>query len=110
MDGTICETRLSHQNYLDVLPKPGAIEVLRKLKAEGHYIIIYSSRHMLTCNNNIGQITAKQAHIFYEWFKKYDIEYDELILGKPLADVYIDDKALKYQQNWDDIYNKLQTL
>lgn len=49
-------------------------------------------------------------HIFYEWFKKYDVEYDELILGKPFADVYIDDKALKYEQNWDDIYNKLKTF
>ena len=108
MDGTICETRAPKQSYLDVAPKPGAIEILKKLKSEGHYIIIYSSRHMATCNNNIGQIIAKQAPIFYEWFKKYGIEYDELIFGKPLADVYIDDKALQYEQNWDDIYKKLK--
>ncbi len=108
MDDTICESKKVGENYMDVQPKPDAIEILKKLKADGHYIIIYSSRHMLTCNNNIGQIIAKQAHIFYEWFKKYDIEYDELVLGKPLADVYIDDKAIKYKQNWNEIYKQLK--
>ena len=109
MDGTICDTKKPGESYENVQPKENAIEILKKLKEEGHYIIIYSSRHMVTCNNNLGQITAKQSHIFYDWFKKYGIEYDELWFGKPLADIYIDDKALKYEENWVDIYNKLNT-
>jgi len=106
MDGTICETKKEGQNYSDVLPLPGAIETLKKLKAEGHYIIIHSARNMAACNNNLGKIIANQAPIFIEWFKKYGVEYDELIFGKPLADIYIDDKGFKFE-NWNEIKNKL---
>jgi capsule biosynthesis phosphatase len=102
MDGTICEIRKPDELYIDVLPKQGAIEALKKLKAEGHYIIIHTSRHMKACNNNIGEIIAKQAPVFHEWFKKWGIEYDELLFGKPLADVYIDDRGLQFE-NWKDI-------
>ena len=104
MDGTICETRQPSQSYMDVLPKPGAIEALKKLKIDGHCIIIYTSRHMTACNNSMGKITAKQAPVFYEWFKKYGIEYDELWFGKPLADMYIDDKGMKFD-GWDKLTN-----
>ena len=100
MDGTICESRKEGQSYLDVKPLPGAIEKLQTLKEEGHYLIIYTARHMKTCNNNLGMITAKQAPVIDEWFKNYGIHYDELWFGKPLADVYIDDKGIQFR-NWD---------
>ena len=110
MDGTICETRKDGEKYDEVKPKPGAVDTLRQLRLDGHYIIIYSSRHMATCNNNLGKITAIQAPVFEKWFKKHKIEYDELWFGKPLADIYIDDKTIPYENNWGDIYNKLKTI
>jgi len=104
LDGTICESRRNGERYEDVKPIPGAVSALQKLKREGHTIIIHSSRHMDTCNNNIGKIVAIQAPIITEWCKRNQIYYDELVLGKPLADLYIDDKAMRF---WD--WNRILT-
>jgi len=39
-----------------------------------------------------------------EWLNKYQIPYDEIHFGKPLADFYVDDKAIKLT-SWKD-FNK----
>lgn len=105
LDGTICYTKNVDETYTDVLPIPGAIEVLQKLHKNGHYIIIMTARNMVTHNNNIGKIIANQAEIVINWLKKYNIPYDELHFGKPVADYYIDDKGFKFE-NWENINEK----
>lgn len=102
LDGTICQHKVSGQEYSDLLPMSGAVEKINSLKNEGHYIIIYTARNMLTYNNNLGRIIANQAKIVIDWLAKYNIPYDELHFGKPVADYYIDDKAIKFT-NWSDI-------
>lgn len=104
LDGTICYTKKEGQHYLDVEPLPGAVETLQKLKSNGHYIIIMTARNMLTHNNNVGKIIANQSPIVIEWLNKYQIPYDELHFGKPLADFYVDDKAIKLT-DWKE-FNK----
>jgi capsule biosynthesis phosphatase len=106
IDGTICITRKLDESYHDVKPIPGAIEHINKLKADGHYIILYSSRHMKTCDNNLGRIIAIQGNILLPWLNKHNIPYDEVWFGKPLADIYIDDRAVKFD-NWNDTYNTI---
>ena len=36
-------------------------------------------------------------------YKKNGIEYDEIFFGKPNADITIDDRVLRFQDNWNDI-------
>lgn len=102
LDGTICYTKGPHESYCDVEPLPGSIKYLQKLKDRGHYIIIYTARHMGSCHNNVGQVMARQGKVIIDWLDKYKIPYDEIVIGKPLADVYIDDKAIKFE-GWDKI-------
>ena len=102
LDGTICENKKDNQTYQDVLPMPCAVKRLNEYKEKWYYIIIYTARNMLTHNNNIGNIIANQGPILFEWLKKHNIPYDELLFGKPVADIYIDDKALKFE-SWDNI-------
>ena len=109
-DGTICENKKSGQSYEDVKPIPGAIESLKELKEQGFEIVIHTARNMVTCNNNVAKITARQAPIIIEWCKKYDCPYDELLFGKPHVDFIIDDKAIEFT-NWKDtkktLYKKI---
>ena len=104
LDGTICHTKQLNQKYIDVLPIKGAVETLQQLKSNGHYIIIYTARNMLTYNNNIGKIIANQSRVVINWLETHNIPFDELHFGKPLADFYIDDKGVKFS-NWDEINN-----
>jgi len=102
LDGTICSIKKPYQSYADLKPLPGAVELIKKLKRNNHYIIIVTARHMATCNSNMGVLIKKIAKITLDWLEKYDIEYDEIYFGKPNADIYIDDRAIRFNK-WEEI-------
>ena len=102
LDGVIADFKKEGQTYVDVELIEGAKEKVKALKKNGHYIILYSARHMKTCNGNTGLVMAKVGHITLNWLKKHNIPYDEIHFGKPWADVYIDDNALRFE-NWNQI-------
>jgi capsule biosynthesis phosphatase len=85
--------------YQQVKPITKNIELLRKLKNEGHYIIIYTARRMVTHNSNIGKINAEQGKIIFDTLEKFNIPFDEIYFGKPYADYYIDDSAINAFSN-----------
>ena len=107
IDGTICETKKQHESYREIQPKPHAIRTIQNLKQKGHYIILYTARHMKTCNHNIGQVIALQGKNLLDWLDEYNLPYDEIVFGKPLADIYIDDKAYKFTNNWNEIIKEI---
>lgn len=39
----------------------------------------------------------------FEWLEKNGIEYDEIFFGKPNADITIDDRAVRFADNWAEI-------
>ncbi len=102
LDGVICQLKKPGQNYADLEPVPGAVEKIRALKAAGHYIIVCTARHMKTCQGNVGQAVARQGRTTLEWLARHNIEYDEIHFGKPHAQVYIDDNALRFE-SWSPI-------
>jgi capsule biosynthesis phosphatase len=102
LDGVICQLRRDDQSYAEVDPVEGAIERIRSLRAAGHYIIIQSARHMKTCDGNVGLVLARQGAITMQWLQDHGVEYDEIWFGKPWADVYIDDNAVRFE-SWDRI-------
>jgi len=102
LDGVVCELKKPGQNYSDVKPLPGAVEKLRELRKAGHYIILLTARHMKTCSGNVGMVIARQGKVTLDWLEKHRIEYDEIHFGKPHADLYIDDNALRFA-SWDQI-------
>lgn len=102
MDGVIAQLKKQGETYESVLPVPGAVEKIKKLKEAGHYIIIFTARHMKTCNGNVAMVLAKQGKNTLDWLAKYSIPYDEIHFGKPWADVYIDDNAYRFN-DWNEI-------
>lgn len=96
LDNTLCENKKPGEEYKDVLPKEGAVEYITQLHKKGHYIIIHTARNMVTFNNNLGQVIAKQAPVVIDWLKKYNFVYDELLFGKPHADYFVDDKGIQF--------------
>lgn len=104
LDGVICNLKASGETYSDVLPIEGAIEKIKELKNAGHYIIIYTARHMKSCEGNPSLVIAKIGQITLDWLSKYGVVYDEILFGKPWADIYIDDNALRFE-SWNNIEN-----
>lgn len=102
LDGVICKLKSEGQSYADLEPVKGAVEKIRELKESGHYTIIYTARHMKTCGGNFSMAIARIGKVTLDWLESYGIPYDEIVFGKPWADVYIDDNALRFE-GWDKI-------
>jgi capsule biosynthesis phosphatase len=107
LDGTICHLRHQDESYSQVQPVPGAVASLKRLKEEGHEIIIYTARNMKTQQGNTGKVIANIGSTTMDWLKKHQVPYDEIIFGKPYGDLYIDDLAVPFT-NWEDVMYKIQ--
>jgi|TARA_Y100000034_G_scaffold32726_1_gene40137 predicted mannosyl-3-phosphoglycerate phosphatase (HAD superfamily) len=79
-----------------------AKDALARLIEAGHTIIIWSSR-----NNPIQHCDSdKMMHEMVQYLKKYEIPFSDIDrgdIGKFHAQVYIDDKAIRFDNNWDEI-------
>jgi len=86
-------------------PKQYAVEAMQRLKADGHYLIIWTCRE--------GQYKAGMI----DWLEKHGIPFDTVnehaggtdVFGydarKVYADVYIDDHNLGGLPTWHEIYD-----
>jgi capsule biosynthesis phosphatase len=99
LDGTICEqvppnADGSPRDYSKAIVKPKVVEFLKKAKAAGWNIQIYTARGQITYQGNLERIYLNLRAITQKWLKDNDVTYDHLFFGKPPANVYIDDKSL----------------
>ena len=83
-------------------PKPGAKQKLTKLKDEGCKIIIH------TCRGNITGVedVLEKNEIPFDFINEND-DQPEGGSDKPIADVYLDDKAIKFK-SWDQAYRAIE--
>ncbi len=102
LDGTICPIKQKNESYADLKPNDGAIEKLNDLHAAGHYIIIQTARNMATCESNVGKVIKNIGKITLDWLERYQVPYHEIYFGKPNADLYIDDRAIRFS-TWKEI-------
>jgi len=96
LDGVICELKKPNESYGEVKPKLDVIKLVNELHNNGDHIIIHTGRHMRTCDGNVNEVIKKVGKITKEWLKKNNVKYDELIFGKPHADMYIDDLGVTF--------------
>jgi len=94
LDNTLVTYPTIINDYSSVKPIHKNIQLLNNLKNDGHEIIIYTARRMATHKGNIGKVIKDVANVTINTLENFDIHYDELIFGKPIADIYIDDRAI----------------
>ncbi len=107
LDGTVCENKKEGERYSEVLPMPGAVETIAQWKADGHYIVLQTARGMRSCNSNEGEIIATHVKLLHNWLDKWNIVVDEIRIGKPHCDIFIDDKGYQHT-NWIDTAAEIQ--
>jgi len=107
LDGVICELKKEGQEYSDLNAIPGAREAINQLREDGHYIILYTARHMKTTKSNIGLVNAIHGLTTLKWLQDNGIGYDEIYFGKPWADIYVDDNAFRFA-SWEELMKGLK--
>lgn len=105
IDDTICNNK--NRDYENAMPYMEVIDKINYLYDNGATIKLYTSRGMVSCNGDIEKIVAKNKDILERWLEKNNVRYNELIFGKPLGDMYIDDKAINVR---DFIKEKYEIL
>ena len=101
IDGTICTPTVG-RDYHKAEPWKNRIKVLNKLYDEGNYIIYFTARAMGRFSDQPHSIASVSAEaVLFDLTKQqlddWGVKYHELIMGKPHADYFIDDKA------WTDV-------
>ena len=109
LDGVICELKKPSESYSDVIPKKKVIQKMKNLKDEGHYLIIHTGRHMRSCDGDVEKVIEKIGQTTQNWLKKWQVPYDELIFGKPYADIYIDDLGVEFSSS-EKLGEKLESI
>jgi len=99
LDNTLVTYPEVPNDYSTVKPIEPMIKLLRKMHEEGHTIIIHTARRMKTHNNNLGAVIKDIGKVTFDTLEKFNIPYDELLFGKPIADMYIDDRAINPYRN-----------
>lgn len=92
IDNTICITKDS--DYKNSKPIKSVVKMINKLRKNGHVVKLFTSRHMNKCNGNVEIIHKKYRNITYKQLKSWGLNFDQLIMGKPVYDFIIDDKML----------------
>ncbi len=93
LDGTICTEEKQFSRSL-ALPLDGSVDFLKQIKKDGHTIIIYSAR------------SWAEYEMTVDWLEKFQIPFDQLVLGKPIGDYWIDDRAIEFK-GWSSVTKRL---
>ncbi|MFO0838873.1 MAG: hypothetical protein U1D55_10125 [Phycisphaerae bacterium] len=93
LDGVVCSEERTFERAL-AKPLEGAREALQALKAAGHTIVIYTARGW------------QEYRMTKQWLDDHGMVYDGIHMGKPIAHVWIDDRALRFT-NWQDARQQL---
>jgi histidinol phosphatase-like enzyme len=84
LDGVICtEERVFDRPLAE--PIDGAREALQALKDAGHTIVVYTARGWA------------EYRYTKQWLDDHGMVYDAIQMGKPIAHVWIDDRAVPFR-------------
>jgi len=78
------------------LPVDGALDFVNWLLSEGWKVIVYSSR---SAND------VKGTALIHDWLSRNGFPVDKMKIayGKPSADLYLDDRAFRFEGNFDEV-------
>ena len=101
-NGVICS--INEGDYANAMPYMYAIANINKAYDMGYYIKIVTARYGHRHPGKQYQVGYEEA---IDWLNRYDVKFHQLIMEKPAADLYVDDKGCrvessKGQTDWEN--------
>ena len=104
LDNVICRTK--NIEYKDAKPIARTVKIINKAYNSKFKILIFTGRFYGKCNGNLNKILKMDNGLTKKQLKQWGIKYHSLIFGKPVFDVYVDDKNFEFKKNWHKKFNK----
>lgn len=82
IDGTLLYSKFDGREYNIVDKNEKLISILNRLYNEGHMVVLHTGRHW------------DRLDITIEHLREAGVLYTTLVMGKPAADFYIDDRGI----------------
>ncbi|MEN6546045.1 MAG: HAD family hydrolase [Armatimonadia bacterium] len=95
LDGTLLENLREYKRFTFGAPMPGAREAVAALRAAGRKVLVHTARWP-------DERDAVAAHL-----EAHGIDVDGVLCGKPTALAYVDDKALRFDGDWQQVLDAL---
>lgn len=84
----------TNRDYDYAIPKQEMIDKLNKLYDNGNKIIYYTSRGMASCGGDLEKIRKTKLPQLVHWLESHNVRYSDIYIGKPNADIYVDDRGV----------------
>lgn len=86
IDGVLCGSVFYSEDpdYMNRVKERGVDELIQYLRDNNFEIILYTAR------------LEEDREVTEKWLKINGIKYDELVCGKPSANIYLDDRAVTH--------------
>jgi predicted HAD superfamily phosphohydrolase YqeG len=89
-------------------PCPGVKEALQAIKDQGLIVAVLSARTSDQMSKHPIDKEMEKRRI-EEYLKEHEIPYDVVLKNdKPVARFYIDDRAIEYRGDWEDVLRKVE--
>ena len=96
IDGTICNN--TYGKYEEAKPYADRITRINSLFDRGNKIVFFTARGMGSTGDDRTLAIEKYYEFTFNQLVSWGVNFHELILGKPSADMYIDDKGIHDEQ------------
>jgi hypothetical protein len=111
LDNVIC-TNIKYKNkdlinYNKSKPIKKSVKIINQLYNHGYIINIFTSRGMTRYNGDLSIINKKLKKLTTCQLNKWKVKYHNLIFGKPSYDLFIDDKSLNFNSQWNNSIEQL---
>lgn len=83
IDGVLCSEERTFERSL-ATPQDRAREFLQELRNRGDVIVLWTGRGW------------EQYKVTIDWLHRHGFPFDQLIMGKPIFDFFIDDRAIRH--------------
>lgn len=94
LDDTICRTaNRDYDNSSEISAVVSKIRELRETLPDAE-IVVHTSRGMASCGGDVEAAEKKNRPTVEKWLSDHGIWVDGIVFGKPLADIYVDDKGM----------------
>jgi hypothetical protein len=101
-DGVIhsATTAFKDIDIIEDEPVKGAKEAIKEIKKAGFEVVIFSSRTK----------TEKGRKAILNWLRENEIEVDKIPEHKPVANIYLDDRAIQFNGDWKQSLKDLKNF